>query len=276
MNRAVSQPAPVIGPLVQWNPRDYVAHSAAQLAWANELLARLNLRGHERILDIGCGDGRITAQVARVVTAGRIVGLDSSPEMIEFARGSHPGASHPNLEFVCQDASEMRLDGPFDVVFSNAALHWIADHAALYRAVARLMPPGARLITSCGGRGNAAEFVAVVEELTRNERWTQEFGDFPLPWSFHGADESERWLIAAGLRPIRVALVAKDMTHTDREGLAAWVRTTWLPYTQRLPEDRREAFIADAVEHFLVCHPPDSAGRTHVAMVRLEVDAMKL
>ena len=276
MNTAASPPATAPRPLVQWSPRDYAAHSAAQLAWANELLARLNLRGDERILDLGCGDGRITAQVARAVPTGHVVGLDSSPAMIEFARASYPGASHPNLEFVCQDASAIRLDGPFDVVFSNAALHWIADHAAFYRQVARLMPSGARLITSCGGRGNAADFVAAVEELIRSERWAQGFGDFPFPWSFHGAEESERWLVEARFRPLRVALVAKDMTHADRDGLAAWVRTTWLPYTQRLPEHRREAFVADAVERFLDRHPPDAAGRTHVAMVRLEVEAMRI
>ena len=69
---------------------------------------------------------------------------------------------------------------------------------------------------------------------------------------------------------------ANDMTHTGRDGLAAWVRTTWLPYTQRLPEDRREAFVADAVERYLDRHPPDAAGQTHVAMVRLEVEAMRL
>ena len=276
MNTAASPPATAPRPLVQWNPRDYVAHSTAQLAWANELLARPNLRGNERILDVGCGDGRITAQVARAVLTGHVVGLDSSPEMIEFARASYLRASHPNLEFVCQEASAIRLDGPFDVVFSNAALHWIADHAALYRAVARLMPSGARLITSCGGRGNAAEFVAVVAELIRSEQWAQGFGDFPFPWSFPGADESKRWLVASGFEPRRVTLVAKDMTHTGRDGLAAWVRTTWLPYTQRLPEDRREAFVADAVERYLDRHPPDAAGQTHVGMVRLEVEAMRL
>jgi trans-aconitate methyltransferase len=259
----------------RWDPEAYVASSAAQRAWAQELVRRLDLRGGEQVLDIGCGDGLITAELAALVPEGRVIGVDSSPEMIAHARDAYPSRRFPTLEFACMDAQGITLDGPFDRVFSNAALHWVRDHPAYLRGVARLMPTGARLVTSCGGRGNAEEFLAIVDALIREEPWTPAFTGFTRPWFFHGPTEYTRWLREAGFEPTRVALVEKDMTHTKRADLAAWVRTTWMPYTDRIPQPARERFIASAADRYLAAYPPDKDGRTHVTMVRLEVEAAR-
>src|SRR5712691_4469272 len=94
----------------QWNPEDYAKHSAAQLAWARELIARLKLRGDESFLDVGSGDGKVTAELAAALPSGRVVGLNGSREMVEFGRVHYDERRFPNLEFICMDARRIELN----------------------------------------------------------------------------------------------------------------------------------------------------------------------
>ncbi len=260
---------------VAWDPAAYAAHSASQFAWARELLARLKLRGDEHILDVGCGDGKISAEIARALPSGSVTGVDASPEMIRYARRRFPRVNVPNLEFSVMDARHIRFRSHFDVVFSNAALHWVDDHQAFLRGVAAVLSPGGRLMVSCGGKGNAQEvFVALRNEM-RRERWRPSFRKLERPYFFFSPDDYRKWLPRFGFHINHVSLADKEMVWPGREGLAAWLRTTWLPYTQRVPEAGREDFIAAVVERYVARHPLDSAGRVHVRMVRLEIEAVR-
>ena len=93
---------------VAWNAADYAANSAVQQTWARELIAQLHLRGDEHILDVGCGDGKVTAEIARAVPRGSVAGVDASAPMIEFARQTFPRGKVPNLEFQVMDAREIK------------------------------------------------------------------------------------------------------------------------------------------------------------------------
>ena len=261
--------------MVQWNPEDYAKHSAAQLSWARELISRLDLKGNETLLDIGCGDGKITAEIAQHLPQGRAVGIDSSRNMIDFARKAFPRAKHPNLEFRRMDARAIRLPQTFDIAFSNATLHWIDDQPAVLRGVRAALRPGGRLMISCAGRGNAGEVLAIFELAIREEPWRDYFLDFQFHYHFHGDEEYAGWLRDAGFEIARIALVDRDMVHDGPDGLTGWVRTTWHPFTEPVPEDRREVFIAEIVRRYLASHPLDPAGESHVRMVRLEVDATR-
>ncbi len=259
----------------RWDARDYHRHSAEQQVWARELFGKLSLAGSERILDIGSGDGKVTAELASLVPSGTVLGVDLSPEMVRFARDAFPEERHPNLRFSQADARRLELDGEFDLVFSNATLHWVVDHRPVLAGIARALKPGGRLVAQMAGAGNAAPVVALVQGLCAEPEWREPFEGFSFPYGFHGADEYRAWLSAAGLEAVRVDLFPKDMRQQGSEGLAGWVRTTWLPYTQRIPEDRQEAFIATLVGRYVAAHPPDTAGLVHVPMVRLEVEALK-
>src|SRR5262249_40878831 len=114
--------------MTQWNAQDYSKNSSEQQKWARELIEKLAIRGDESVLDIGCGDGKVTAEIASRAGRGRVVGIDRSQQMIDFAGAAFPSGAHANLSFQRMDASELSFDREFNVVFSNAALHWIVDH----------------------------------------------------------------------------------------------------------------------------------------------------
>ena len=265
-----------VSPTARWNAADYAANSVVQQAWARELIARLNLWGNEHILDVGCGDGKVSAEIAQAVPRGSVVGVDASPQMIKFARATFPPGKVPNLKFQTMDARKIRLERQFDLVFSNAALHWVDDHRAFLRGVAAGLRSGGRLVVSCGGRGNAQDvFVALRPEM-RLKRWREFFRRIPKPYFFFSPADYERWLPKFGFKTLGVRLVPKDAVYAGRGNFAAWLRTTWLPYVQRVPENLRADFIAAVADRYLARHPPDDIGRVRVRMVRLEIDAEKV
>ena len=265
-----------VSPSARWNAAEYAANSAVQQTWARELIARLHLRGDEQVLDVGCGDGKVTAEMAHAVPRGSVTGVDASPQMIEFARRTFPRGKVPHLEFHVMDARRVRFAKKFDLIFSNAALHWVDDHPAFLSGAAACLQPGGRLVVSCGGKGNAHDvFIALRPEL-RLRRWRKYFRRMAKPYFFHSPAEYEKWLPRFGFDSRGVKLSSKDAVYNGRDDFAAWLRTTWLPYTQRVPEAWREEFIAAVTDRYVARHPPDAEGRVHVKMVRLEIDAVKV
>ncbi|MBP1148313.1 class I SAM-dependent methyltransferase [Methylocaldum sp. RMAD-M] len=261
--------------MYRWNPEDYARHSAGQEAWARELLSGLNLRPDDRVLDIGCGDGRITAELAQRVPFGGVVGVDLSEDMIGYAARRFPASDYPNLEFRQADARTLPFDEEFTVVYSNAALHWVRDHEPVLAGIARALKPGGRCRMEMGGRGSAAALIAAFEAVADDPVWRENFERFEPTFGFHDAESYRRWLGEAGLDAERVRLTDKDMAHADREAFIGWLRTAWHPYTSRVPAERRGLFIDVVAERYLAGNPPDTAGRVHVAMVRLQVEAKK-
>ncbi|HEX5398798.1 MAG TPA: methyltransferase domain-containing protein [Verrucomicrobiae bacterium] len=260
----------------KWNAADYAANSTVQQSWARELIARLHLRGDEHILDVGCGDGKVTAEIARAVLRGSATGVDASPQMIDFARQTFPAKKFPNLEFHVMDARKIKFDRQFDLIFSNAALHWVDDHQTILRGMAAALKSGGRVVVSCGGKGNAHDvFVALRPEM-RLKNWSRYFRKLPKPYFFYAPADYEKWLPKFGFKIQNLQLVPKDAAYPGAEGFATWLRTTWLPYVQRVPENVREEFIAAVRDRYIAKHPPDAEGKVHVRMVRLEIDAVKI
>ncbi|MBD2770618.1 methyltransferase domain-containing protein [Iningainema tapete] len=255
---------------MQWNPHDYAKNSDAQLQWAKEIRSRLSLNGSESVLDVGCGDGKITADFAQALPHGRVIGIDSAPEMIDYANATY---LIENLSFACIDARSLTFSNQFDLIFSNAVLHWVDDHPAFLKGASLALKPNGRLITSCGGAGDAIDILTAFSEIVTQAPWNAYFPTFRNPYYFYGTAEYETWLKAAGLKIDRLELVPKDITHSGASGLSGWLRTAWLPFTQAVPELERDRFIAAVTQTYLAKFPLDANGLSHVRMVQLEVEA---
>jgi trans-aconitate methyltransferase len=262
-------------PPYNWNAQDYAKNSQNQFQWAKELIPKLKLLGNEALLDIGCGDGKITAELAGYLPEGKAVGVDSSEKMITLAQTSFPQKEYANLSFQVMDARKLTFHGEFDVVFSNAALHWVVDQKSVLEGVKRSLKPSGRLLFQMAGKGNAKDVLCIIKELTRVEPWKAYFHKMSFPYGFYSPEEYRTFLREAGLVAERVELFPRDMKHEGSEGLAAWVRTTWLPFTDRLPIELKSKFVQEMVDNYLKGHPADEAGVVHVSMMRLEVEAHK-
>jgi trans-aconitate methyltransferase len=258
-----------------WNAEQYKQSSSNQKQWGADLLSMLNLTGNEHVLDIGCGDGMLTAAMADMLPNGLAVGIDSSNEMIALAEKHFPRKDYPNLRFMVKDARKLDFDEEFDAVFSNACLHWIIDHLPMLWGIKRSLKDGGKMLVQMGGKGNAEEIIRTIEPLTRTERWAGYFTDFSFPYGFYSPEEYKAWLTGLGFKIGRAELIPKQMVFENRQGLAYWVQTTWLPYTQAVPEHSREEFIGELTDAYIHDYPAHEDGFIYVRMVRLEVEAYK-
>jgi len=258
-----------------WNAQDYAKNSQNQFQWAKELIPKLKLQGNEALLDIGCGDGKITAELARCLPDGKAVGVDSSEKMVNLAKSSFPQKDYPNLSFQVMDARKLTFQAEFDRAFSNAALHWIVDQKAVLCGVQRSLKPGGRLLFQMAGKGNAKDVLSIINKLAAVEPWKGFFRNMTFPYGFYDPEEYKAFLQQAGLMAERIELFPKDMKFNGAEGLAGWIRTTWLPFTDKLPVELRPKFVELIVNRYLERHPADGAGTVHVGMMRIEAEAHK-
>jgi trans-aconitate 2-methyltransferase len=259
-----------------WNAEEYAKNSSNQTEWATELIPKIKLTGNESVLDIGCGDGKITALLASYLPHGQVVGVDSSEEMIAAARRNFPHCHYPNLTFLRMDARQLTFREQFDVAFSNAALHWIIDQQTVLSGVHQSLDKNGRLLFQMAGKGNAADVIAVVEEMISEEDCKPYFKNFSFPYGFYSPDEYTPWLKDAGFKPDRVELFPKVMKLQGKEGLLGWIRSVWLPFSERVPISLRDTFINEIADRYLAAYPLDKTGFVNINMIRLEVQATKL
>jgi trans-aconitate 2-methyltransferase len=257
-----------------WDSRDYLKHSSAQYQWAEELVQKLHLKKNESVLDIGCGDGKVTALIASHVPEGKVTGIDTSENMIAFAQNTFTSLMYPNLRFLHKDAAKLDFQNEFDAVFSNATLHWIKDHLSVLQGVRKSLTPSGRILFQMGGKGNAEDILCIVEKLIKQDPWKKYFTNFSCPYTFCSPEEYDTWLHDTGFIKKRLELIPKDMVQKGKEGLAGWIRTTWLPYTERLPEKMKNTFIEEIINRYLKEFPADIEDQIHLKMKRLEVEAV--
>lgn len=260
--------------MYNWDPKLYSSNSSAQKNWGLGLLAKIRLKGNEKVLDVGCGDGKLSAEIAKNLPTGSVLGIDLSEEMVTFAMNHYPQEKYPNLTFMQTDASGLTFDSKFDIVFSNAAFHWIKDQEPVLRCLWKSLKPGGILLAQLGGRGNAGEIFKIVYLMLENEKWSPYFRDFVFPFGFYGPEKYGEWLKDAGFSVKRLELSPKDMALEGKRGLSAWMIASIMhPYTQRIPQSMREDFTNELVNLYVEANPPDDKGHVHVLMIRLEIEA---
>jgi SAM-dependent methyltransferase len=216
-----------------WDTRAYQKNGAFVHKLADGVLEWLAPQPGERILDLGCGDGQLTARL--VATGAIVVGVDASAEMLAAARvrgiDAHEGRAE-SLPFA---------DQTFDAVFSNAALHWVRDQDAMMAEVRRVLKPGGRFVAEMGGHGNIAAIrVALTAVLARHGYGDREDGVNYFPT----ADSYDRRLARHGFRVERMALIPRP-TPLAEGGMEGWLRTFRNGVLDGLPEALRDSVVAE-------------------------------
>jgi trans-aconitate methyltransferase len=162
-----------------WDAKLYDEKHSFVWKMAAGLLELLEAKSGERILDIGCGTGHLTAQIA--ATGAQVTGIDRSPEMIQQAR-----ATNPSITFAVKDARELSFSEKFDAVFSNATLHWITEPERVVAAISAILRPGGRFVAEFGGKRNVEGVVSAFSRAWKNLKL---HADFPNPWYYPSVAE---------------------------------------------------------------------------------------
>jgi trans-aconitate 2-methyltransferase len=233
----------VTGVVRDWNADAYHRVSGPQVAMSAAVLDRLKLRGDETVLDAGCGSGRVTRLLLDRLPRGRVIAVDASTEMVARARTELEGASADVRQ---ADLAGLRLapGERVDAVFSNATFHWIADHDALFGALAAALAPGGRISAQCGGEGNVAAVHEAALLAGADAGLADRFAGWPRPWNFAGPEPTEARLRAAGFEEIRCWLAPWPVEPDEPR---AYLETVCLgPHLERLAPDEHERFL-DAV-----------------------------
>src|SRR5664280_80417 len=232
----------------EFDGQKYAQASTHQKEWGHVLIDELQLQGRESVLDLGCGDGALTARIAELLPLGSVVGIDASRGMIDAA------ITHlrPNLRFIVMDIRELRLSERFDVAFSNATLHWVHDHQLLYERLGRLLHKGGRIRFNFAGDGNCSNFFAVVCEAMRHESFRDYFRDFHWPWYMPSVEEYSQLVKSCGLAAARVWGENADRYFPDVDAMTAWVRQPSLvPLLAHLPEYLAQPFSTFVLERMI-------------------------
>jgi trans-aconitate methyltransferase len=260
-----------------WNPADYYEHSYPQYAFALGLLKRLRLNGNERILDVGCGDGKVTAELASRVPQGSVLGIDASPDMIGFAQMMFPRSAHLNLSFRYGDATRLTFRNEFDVVVAFASLHWVKDLPIALHGIKQSLTPDGRFVAQIVAKRRATSPIRSPLHLARKEAmnrpaWRTYFGGFEQRRAYT-AGECEHLLTDAGFVLRRFEFVNEEVTHRDADALKGYARSTWHRYTDQIPAQKRDTFLREVVQRCIELSPADRSGQIHMLAYMLEVEA---
>jgi len=232
------------GSVADWDGWSYRKVSALQTWLASQSLTGVTMVGDERVLDVGCGDGRITAAIADQLPDGSILGIDPSPRMITAA-GTF---SSPRLRFAVGDVLSMGFRDEFDAVVSFNALHWVPDqHAALTRIRAALRDRSWALVqVVCSGQRPSLEAVAM--RTCAQPAWRERFAGFQAPFVHVDPDRYAELAAGAGLRLTDREVSDRSWDFDSAEEFARWCRVGFDSWTARLPDDAAaDAFVADVL-----------------------------
>jgi trans-aconitate 2-methyltransferase len=241
-----------------WDARTYDRIADPQTRWGAAVLDRLPLTGDERVLDAGCGSGRVTEHLAERLPRGEIVALDGSASMIDAAR-DRLARFGDRIEYVVADLGRpLPIEGSVDAVLSTATFHWVPDHAALFMNLAAVTKPGGWLVAQCGGAGNVARVMAAL--ATIGDGWLG-------PAHFETPMATTRRLDAAGYVDIECWLSDEPTRFEPGEPFETFLRTVVLgPQLERLPEDQQAGFVRAVA---------DALGEPVIDYVRLNITARR-
>jgi trans-aconitate methyltransferase len=232
----------------EWNAESYHRVSGPQTAWGQRVLSRLTLAGDERVIDAGCGTGRLTGELAERLPRGRLVAIDRSWNMLLTARANLRPQHGRRISFACVELPRLPFSRWADLVFSTATFHWVRDHDALFVEILGALRPGGRLFAQCGGGPNLEQAHRLAEEVMHSAPFARYFNGWSGAWEFSTPEQAAARMGAAGFVDIAASLEAAPTTLADEASYREFVTTViYNPHLERLPDAALRARFIDEV-----------------------------
>jgi len=241
--------------MTEWNASEYARISQLQATMAEEVLSLLNLKGDEHILDIGCGNGKTTAEIAARVPQGKVIGVDASAAMIAFASSNN---QHANLEFAVADARHLNFDHDFDLVVSFNALHWIPEQFLALQSIHKAIKPDGKAQLRLVPKDARKSLENVIDETRLSPRWSEYYKTFHDPYLHLTAEEYSALPQQHGFQILSTHVADKAWDFQTRASFEAFGSVTFVEWTQHLPEAERLNFVRDVLDRYrpVACNAP--------------------
>lgn len=249
--------------MADWNPQQYLRFADQRRRPAIDLLARVGAEAPNRVADLGCGAGNVTRLLAERWPKARIVGVDSSAAMLEKARVEAPG-----IEWVQADLATWRPDAPVDLIYSNAALHWLDDHRRLFPALIAALAPGGTLAVQMP-RNHAAASHTGMAEAARSGPWRVTLEPLLREGPVQPPAIYFDILAGAGVRADTWEVEYLQLLEGE-DAVVEWTKGTALaPLLGALDEPWRGQFLADYRARMKIAYPRRADGLTLFPFRRL-------
>lgn len=255
----------------EFDGEKYKQASRHQKEWGNNLICQLHLHGDEAVLDLGCGDGILSEQISRLVPNGRVVGIDASNGMLQTAKK----LEKDNLSFIQMDINDMNFSNEFDIIFSNAALHWVLNHSLLLNNSFHALKKGGSIHWNFAGDGTCTTFYDVVRTKMRNPQYASYFQDFTWPWFMPSKNQYKALIDSVGFSEVEIVEENKDRYFSDADEMIRWIdQPSIVPFIKYIPNDRKEAFRQDVIQS-MIERTKQTDGTCFETFRRINVTAVK-
>jgi len=265
-----------------WDARTYDEVSqVVQYRWGQQILEWRKWNGNEIVMDAGCGSGLLSKLLAQKVPRGMVYAVDIDSNMIKQAKISLKDLQ--NVALLQSDFTEVTLPTKLDVIFSNAALHWVHNHAQVFRHFWKMLKSdrtnGIQLLIQCGGYGNLNRILTLLRRVMQLNEFEEYFADMNQPWHFAKPDDTSKLLGKIGYVNINVHLHDDCVKLSNRQIYSKFVRTVIMkPFLERIPKDKirnryLELFLDEVEERSTSSKKPETPWS--LDYVRLNITADK-
>ncbi len=227
----------------------YLKASKHQKEWGLKLIGELSIQKDDRILDLGCGDGMITRMIKDTASDGFVMGIDASQGMISKAMDF----AVPGLEYRVMDIDDMNFEGEFDLIISNAALHWVKDHRKLMNNCRKALKEGGVLRFNFAGHGNCSNFYSTVKAAMKSGTYRPFFENFLWPWYMPSEEEYRLLLSDEDFNEFRIWKENADRYFANEEEMIRWIdQPSIVPFLSVInDEDVKSEFRKDVIEDMI-------------------------
>lgn len=238
-----------------WNANEYSKNSQLQYDAAMSMLAQYHFKGNEHVLDVGCGDGKITYQIALKVPRGNVIGVDSSESMIQFAKKNY--LSQKNLFFELKGAQNLNFKNQFDLVTSMFCLQWVPDKLAAFKEIQKSLKPQGKVILIMPFRNQ--QTAKLRETMVKESHWKKYFINYFDQSAYGENNQYEKYAKEAGLTVNSYTTEPVTTFFQDKSTFVKFLRNI-TPHVNQLPDENKKIeFMKELVERYVELIPPSNS-----------------